>query len=124
MPPEERNNNPQQILSPSHDISMGMLFVIVVPGIDEDLTDPEEFPEFVQTPDALGTLRHSELVTHLETGPISSASRSIGLLDKPDAEASLTVDKPGHPAQPDQPFLLVTCTHRIVTVEEPYGPPG
>ena len=124
MLPEERNHDFQQILPLSHSVSIEMLSVVVMPGVDEDLTGPEELTQFVQTPDALGTLRHGELVAHLESGSISSASRSIGLFDEPDTEASLTVDEPGYPAQPDQPFLLVTCTHRIVTIEEPYGPPG
>ena len=47
MLPEERNHDFQQILPSSHDVAMEMLFVIVVPGVDEDLTDSEELTQFV-----------------------------------------------------------------------------
>ena len=47
MLPEERDDDFQQIPPPSHDGSVEMLFVVVGPGVDEDLTDPEDLTQLV-----------------------------------------------------------------------------
>jgi hypothetical protein len=115
MLPEERNDHLQQIPAPSHDVAVEVLFVVVMPGVNEDLADSEEFTNLLQAVETFRSLRDCEFVAHLETGSIPSPSRAIGLSHEPDTEAPFTVYEPYNPAQPDQPFLLVTCTHRIVT---------
>ena len=124
MLPEEWDDDFQQILAPSRDVAVQMLPMVIVPGVDEDLTDSKELTNLVQTVETFCSLRHGKFVAHLKSGAIPSSSRPIGLSNKPDTEAAFTVYEPYHPAQPDQPFLLITCTHRVVTFLEPYGPPG
>src|SRR5204863_7644221 len=63
-------------------------------------------------------LHHGELVRDLEAGSIAGSSGPRWLPDKADGEASFPVYEPLDPAQPDQPFLLVFCTDRIVTVHD------
>ena len=42
MQPEEWNYRFQQIVAPAHDESVQVLFVVVIPLVREDLTDPKE----------------------------------------------------------------------------------
>jgi hypothetical protein len=49
-------------------------------------------------------------------GFVASAARPVWLPNEPDGEASLSVYKTYNPAELNQPFLLVFCTHDIVTV--------
>ena len=113
--PEERNDDLQQILPLSHDETMKVLFVVVVPGVGEHLADPEELTQIVQARDALRPLRDGELVSHLIAGPVAFALPPGGLPDEADGEASFPVYKTNNPAESDQPFLLIVRTHHVVT---------
>ena len=53
---------------------------------------------------------------HLVPGLVALAAPAAWLPHETDGEASLSVYKAGHPANLNQPFLLVVCTHGIVTV--------
>ena len=44
---EERYNRLQKIAPPSHDVTIQVLLVVVVPSIDDKLTNPEEITKFV-----------------------------------------------------------------------------
>jgi hypothetical protein len=56
------------------------------------------------------------IIGHLKAGLVASATRSVWLTNEPDGEASLSVYKTYNPAELNQPFLLVFCTHGVVTV--------
>jgi hypothetical protein len=52
---------------------------------------------------------------HLKAGSVAFTAHPVMLPDKADGEASFSVYKTNNPAKPNQPFLLVFCTDRIVT---------
>ena len=66
---EERNDRLQQILAPSHHVSMQVLAVVVMSTIHDHLTDSKMLSEFVQGADTALTLRDHELMEHLESDP-------------------------------------------------------
>jgi hypothetical protein len=93
-----------------------MLAVIVMALADEDSTNTKEALQLLQrgpTPDAL---RHYKPMRHLKPGFVASATSPAWLPNKSNGEATLSVYKAGDPAKLNQPFLLIVCTHRIVTV--------
>ena len=61
-----------------------MFFVVVLPGIHQDLTNPKEFAELVQTRNALRTLCHRKLMRHLETSSVALAICSLRLANEAD----------------------------------------
>src|SRR5271165_1261587 len=65
---------------------------------------------------ALGALRDGELVSHLIAGSVAFPPCPRWLPDKADGEAALSVYETNNPTELNQPFLLVFCTHGIVTV--------
>ncbi len=89
--------------------------MVVVPLVAKHLSNPEELADLVKTRQTARSLRHREFVCHLIPGSVASASRPVWLPDEPDGEAAFSVHKANHPAEPDQSFLLIACTHRIVT---------
>ncbi len=97
---------------------MHVLAVVVVPGVDEHLADAEEVAKSLEAPDASRTLRHDELVGHLIAGDVAGPARPPRLPDEADGEAPFSVYETRDPADPDQPFLLVFCTDRIVTAHD------
>ena len=115
MLPEERYDRLQQIAALPHDITIKVLFVVVVPSVDDNLPNLKEVTEFVQTRDAFGTLCHRELVSHLIAGSVAFTTHPILLPDKADGEATLSVYETNNPAKSDQSFLLIVRTGRIVT---------
>ena len=92
-----------------------MLFVVVVPLVHEDSADTEELLELFERAHALRTLRHYKPMSHLIAGSVAFTTHPIILPGKADGEASLSVHKTNNPAKPDQPFLLIARTGRIVT---------
>ena len=92
-----------------------MLLVVVMPPVDADCTDTEETLHIVQRADAFGALNNYKTVSHLISGSVAFPARPVWLPDKADEEASLSVYKTNNPASPDQPFLLIFRTVRIVT---------
>lgn len=57
---------------------------------------------------------------HLITGSVAASIRLTLLLGETDREAPLSVYKTNYPANPDQPFLLIFRTARIVTARDHY----
>jgi hypothetical protein len=114
---EEGDDRLDQILPPAHHIAVQVLRVVVVSPVGDDATHIEEIPKLVKTRGAPCALRHRELVGHLIASLVAFSAGPIWLPDKPDGEASLSVYKTYNPAELNQPFLLVFCTHGIVTVQ-------
>src|SRR5215210_5540745 len=98
MPPEERDDRLQQILTPAHDVSVEVLAMVVVSLVREDLRDTEELTESLQHVNALRALRNSELVSDLVPGSVASSPRAVWLPHETDREASFSVYKTYHPA--------------------------
>src|SRR5690348_2030009 len=94
---------------------MQVLFVVVVPPVRQYLSHSEEPAEILEARDTSRTLRHREFGRHLIAGLIAFSTRPIGLPDEAEREASFSVYKTNNPAELYQPFLLIACTHRIVT---------
>jgi hypothetical protein len=113
---EERNDRLDQLRSPSHRVAEQVLSVIVVPLVGEYASHSEELYELVQAGNALRALRHGELVRHLIAGFVASARHPVGLPNKADGEATLSIHKTNNPASLNQSFLLISCTRHIVTV--------
>ena len=65
MLPKERDHRSEQILAPSHHVSVQMVAMIVMTTIHDHLSDAEVLLEFVQSFDAALALRDYELVEHL-----------------------------------------------------------
>ena len=72
----------------------------------------------VEASDARFALRDSKAVSHLVAGSVAAPARSIWLSNEADREAPFSVYKTNNPASPDQPFLLVFRTDRIVTAHD------
>ena len=118
MLPKERDHRLQQLIAPSHDVSVEVLPVVVIPPVENHLSDTEEVTELVQRRQALLTLRHDELVRYLETGPVAASTRTARLPYEADREASFSVYETDHPtSELDQPFLLVFRTRHVVTLD-------
>ena len=113
---EERNDRSDQICSSAYHIAVQVLLVVVVSPIGDHASHTEEVHELVQAGHALSTLRHGELMSHLMAGLVAFSVRSIWLPNETDGEASLSVYKTNNPANPDQSFLLISCTRHVVTV--------
>jgi len=115
MLPEERNHRLEQILAPSHHVSVQILPVIVVATIGSDMPDSKEFREIMEGLDATSTLCDHELVEHLVSGGID-VSRPPSLPEERDGEATFSVDEPDHPtSELGRPFLLIVRTRHVVT---------
>src|SRR5438105_2040367 len=110
---EEWDGHFQQVTAPSHDVTMQVLFVVVMARVDQHLPNPKEFVECPQHGDALSTLRYGKLMRHLISGFVALSAIAVRLPNQADGEASFPVYKPRDPT--DQSFLLVVCTQRIVT---------
>ena len=89
--------------------------MVVVPPVDIYAPDPEELLEVFEAPDALHALRHDELVSDLVAGLVAFPASPAWLPDEADGEASFSVYTTNNPTEPDQPFLLIFRTARIVT---------
>ena len=113
---EERDYRPQEVLASIHDVLRKWLAVIVVPPMDVDPTHAEEVLQLFQRGAAADALRHDEPVRHLIPGLVAFPIRAVWLPNESDEEASLSVYKASNPAKLNQPFLLISCTHSIVTV--------
>jgi hypothetical protein len=113
---EERNNLFDQIRPTPHSIAKQVFFVVVVPPVWQYVTRAEELHEIIQAPNALCTLGDYKLVRHLVASFVAFPTRPIWLPDEADGEATLSVYKTNNPTKLNQPFLLVFCTHRIVTI--------
>jgi len=118
VPLEERNYRLQQILPPSHDVSVQMLAVIVIPLVLKHLTDTEELAELMKARRAARALRNHKLVRYLPAGSVSASASAATLANESDREASFSVYKTNNPATPDQSFLLIfRITRHVVTVD-------
>ena len=115
---EKRDDHPKEIVSLAHDVTMQVLLVVVVPPVDADSADTKEALYIIQRADTFGALNDYETVGHLISGLVAFSARSARLPNEADGEASLSVYKTNHPASPDQPFLLIFRTVRIVTAHE------
>ena len=96
--------------------------MIVVTLVGQEIADTEELAECEQRCDALGPLRHDELMRDLKTGPVALAVSAVRLPDQTDGEATFSVHESKDPADRDQSFLLIVwrllcreATSRIVS---------
>ncbi len=112
---EEWNDRLDQVHSPPHDEAIQVFFVIVVPSVNQHLSNPKKLSQFVQANNALRTLRHRKFMGNLIAGSVAFSTHPIGLSDKADGEASFSVYKTNNPAKLNQPFLLIVRTQHIVT---------
>lgn len=55
-------------------------------------------------------------MSHLVPGRVASTPRTIWLSHETDGEAPFSLYETGNPVDSDQSFLLIVCTHRIITV--------
>jgi hypothetical protein len=116
VPPKKWNDRSDQIISSRNAESIQVLFMVVVPPIEINISHIEELPEHVETLDASRTLCHCKLMRHLMPGLITSTTWSMRLSHEMDRKASFAVDKTGNPTNfLDQPFLLIFRSCRIVT---------
>jgi hypothetical protein len=113
---EERNYRSKKLLSPVHDELAQVLAMVVLTLVHVHPTDAKEALELLQRRSAAETLRHDKPMRDLVPGSVALPSRPAWLPDETDGEAPLSVYKAGNPAELNQPFLLVVCTHGIVTV--------
>ena len=82
--PEERNDPLDQVDAFTHDISVQVLAVVVVPTVRYDLAHPEERSELVKAVDALRSLRYGELMSHLIASSVAGSALPARLPDKAD----------------------------------------
>jgi hypothetical protein len=113
---EERNDRLDQVPSSTHHVAIQVLRVVVASLVRDDRPHAEEVDELAQTHNASRALCHRKLVRHLIAGFVAFPARSIRLSNEADGEAALSVYKANHPTKLNQPFLLVFCTHDVVTV--------
>jgi hypothetical protein len=113
---EERNYCPEKLISAVDD-ELGKVFtMVVVTLIDKHTSHTEEALKPLQCRSPADTLRHHEPMRNLIPGFVAFPARSVTLPNKADGEATLSIYKAHYPSDPNQPFLLVFCTHDIVTV--------
>ena len=84
VPFEERDDRVQQIASTSHNESIEMLPVIVMPGVLHHRSDTEVLMELLETGNAASALCHRELMSHLPAGPVAASPASALLPDEAD----------------------------------------
>ena len=113
---KERDDGSKKLIASSHDELSQVFSMIVVALADVHAARAEEAAKLLQRTPTRDALRHNKPMRHLEPGSVASAVLPTWLSDEPDGEASLSVHKANHPAELDQSFLLVSCTHGIVTV--------
>ena len=116
---EERYYRLYKIRTLVYAVLTKVLFMVVVPLVDEDSASAEESLEFFKRAHAPRALRHNKPMDHLIAGSVAFPARPILLPDKAYGEASLSVYKTNNPAKSDQPFLLIARTGRFVTVHTP-----
>jgi hypothetical protein len=108
VPPKKWNDRFDQIISSRNAESIQILFMVVVPPVEINVSHTEESLEHVKTLDASRTLCHSKLMRHLISGLIASTTWSMRLTHEMDRKASFAIDKTGNPTNLlDQPFLLI-----------------
>jgi hypothetical protein len=98
VPAEERDDRFDQIRPAPDHIAIQVLAVVVVSLVSEYLSHPEEARELVETRNALRSLRHGELVSHLIAGLVAASAWSTTLADETDREATFSVYKTNNPA--------------------------
>jgi hypothetical protein len=59
---EERDDRSEELVALAHDVSVQVLPVVVIPPVDDHLTDTEEVTKLVEHSKALLALSHRELV--------------------------------------------------------------
>ena len=119
---EERYDRVYKIYPLPNDEAMHGLAVVVVPPVDDHAAHTEERLELFEAPNAGCTLSDGELMSHLPAGSVAASASSTSLADEADREASFSVYKTKNPTDPDQPFLLVFRTDRIVTADASHTP--
>jgi hypothetical protein len=113
--PEKRDDRSEQLVPASNDELEQVFFVVVLTSIPRYPPYPEEILELFEARAATRALGDHKSMEHLVTGDVALAGASIRLPNEADGEATLPIYKAYYPASPDQPFLLIFRTHRIVT---------
>ena len=113
---EERNYRSHELVASIYDELAKVLAMIVLTLVHVDAPHTEEALQLFERGTPRDTLRHNEPMRNLVPSFVAPAIRSTWLPNEPDGEAPLSVNKAGNPAKLNQPFLLVVCTHDIVTV--------
>jgi hypothetical protein len=98
MAQKERYDGRPKVVPPADDISAEKILMVVMPGVDEDLTDPEETSEEVQHLNAPRTLRDCKFVRNLDAESVAISPRSLRLPHETDGKAALTINKTQDPA--------------------------
>ena len=106
---KERNDLFAEIFNRTHTIAIERFFVIIVPIVDVDPTTTEELLKCLKSGFAFRTLGYDELREHLPSKFHNSTSLNR------DREANFAVNESNDPADCSWPFLLIVCTHHIVT---------
>jgi hypothetical protein len=76
---EKRNYRLQQILTPSHGISVHMLPMVVIPSVWKQISDAEELTKIFETRTTRNALRDRQFVRDLETGPVALPATTVWL---------------------------------------------
>jgi hypothetical protein len=117
IPLEERDDDSEKLVTPTNDVPIEVLTMVVVPLVREDLPHTEEVVEPFQGGETALSLRYGKLVRHLVAGRIASSPRTVWLPHEADREASFSVYETDHPAtELAQSFLLVFRTRHVVTM--------
>jgi len=90
--------------------------MVVMSHVHVEPPNPEETLNVLQGRTATRSLRHHESMHDLPAGSVAPSPAPIALANEADGEAALSIHKTDHPAELNQPFLLVSCTGHIVTV--------
>ena len=118
MLPEERDDRVKQLVSAPNNKLEQILLVVVLPSVPIDAPNPEEIMEIFETGTTFGSLGNHKSMKYLVAGDVAFSRASIRLTNEADGETPLSIHEADYPASPDQPFLLIFRTARIVTAHE------
>src|SRR5260370_39136344 len=98
-----------QVRDGTHTEAIQRLFVIIVTPVNVDATTSEELLNCLESGQTFGSLSHYEFRKHLPAKLHHSTALNR------DGKATFSVDKSNDPSDCFQPFLLIICTHHVVT---------
>jgi hypothetical protein len=76
---KEWDDDPQEIRTSSDGIPVHMLAMVVIAGVEVDLSDTKEGAELLKTTQTAGTLCHHELAEYLNAGRVAASVWAVRL---------------------------------------------
>ena len=89
--------------------------MIIVALVAKHFANFEEHLQLIQRRQTFRTLRYGKFMKHLISSFVAFSFLSIMLSNEPEGKTAFPVYKTYYPTHLDQSFLLIFCTHRIVT---------